>query len=102
METGDQGENDDEGNMETVEEGTENEDKENEANELQLQEEQRKLMEESNVRLKEALRSYTVIAIQSYLLETGAVTEIKDRLSCDFNVQIPCPMISLMNLIYVH
>ncbi|CAL8096773.1 unnamed protein product [Orchesella dallaii] len=48
--------------------------------------ERRKQMEESNKRLKHTLRPYTVIAIQSYLLETGAVTEIKDHLAEDFNL----------------
>lgn len=63
--------------------------KEQEANEAnELLKERRRLLEESSVRLQEALRKYTVIAIQTYLLETGAVTEIKDRLSGDFDVTL--------------
>lgn len=41
---------------------------------------------ESNVRLMGALEKYTVIAIQGFLLETGAVTEIKDHLKENFTV----------------
>lgn len=79
-----EGENVDEENEETKDDSAE---KEKEANEAEERlKERRKLMEESSVRLQEALRMYSVIAIQTYLLETGAVTEIKDRLSSDFNV----------------
>lgn len=49
-------------------------------------------MEESNARLLQAMRQYTVIAIQSYLLETGAVTEIKDHLAEDFKVRFIMPI----------
>jgi hypothetical protein len=39
-----------------------------------------------NMQLKQALEKYTVIALQNYLLETGAVTEIKDLLKDEFKV----------------
>lgn len=39
-------------------------------------------------RLLTSLDSFTVLAIQGFLLETGAVTEIKDHLKEEFKVQM--------------
>ena len=48
---------------------------------------QRKLHpEDINDELQEALQPYTVLVIQNFLLETGAVTEIRDYLVGEFKV----------------
>ena len=44
------------------------------------------LRKESSIRLMGAMEPYTVLVIQNFLLETGAVTEIRDYLLGEFKV----------------
>jgi len=43
---------------------------------------------DSSVRLMRTIEPYTVLVVQSYLLETGALTEIRDELYGEFKVSL--------------
>lgn len=45
------------------------------------------IRQESSVRLIQLMEPYTVLVIQSFLLETGVVTEVRDALQGDFKVK---------------
>jgi hypothetical protein len=45
------------------------------------------LRKESSIRLMDAMEPYTVLVIQNFLLETGAVTEIRDYLLGEFRIE---------------
>jgi len=48
---------------------------------------QKYIEERLTIKLVRAMKQYTVVAVQSFLLETGAVAEIKDAIQLDFIIE---------------